>query len=54
MPGRVKGDEQIRGLISWMFESKTQEIERARGHKQFTIKREWLEKLEREAPDENM
>ena len=37
-----------------MFESKTQEIERARGHKQFTIKREWLEKLEREAPDENM
>ena len=54
MPGRIKGDEQIRGLISWMFESKTQEIERARGHKQFTIKREWLEKLEREAPDENM
>ena len=37
-----------------VLESKTQEIERARGHKQFTIKREWLEKLEREAPDENM
>ena len=52
--GRIKGDEQIKGLVNWMFESKTQEIERARGHKQFTIKREWLDKLEKEAPAENM
>ena len=37
-----------------MFESKTQEIERARGHKQFTVKREWLDKLAKEAPAENM
>lgn len=51
---RKKGDEQIKGLVNWMFESKTQEIERARGHKQFTIKREWLEKLAKEAPIENM
>ena len=52
--GKVKGDEQIRGLINWMMESKTQEIERVRGHKQFTIKREWLDKLEKEAPKENI
>lgn len=47
-------DESIKGLVNWMFESKTQEIERARGHKQFTIKREWLDKLAKEAPRENM
>lgn len=52
--GKQKGDEAIKGLVNWMFESKTQEIERARGHKQFTIKREWLEKLAKEAPIENM
>lgn len=52
--GRVKGDEQIRGLVNIMQEVKTQEITRARGHSQFTIKREWLDKLEREAPTENM
>lgn len=52
--GKIKGDESIKGLINWMFESKTQEIERARGHKQFTIKREWLDKLAKEAPRENM
>ena len=37
-----------------MEELKTQEVERARGHSQFTIKREWLDKLDREAPPENM
>lgn len=52
--GKVKGDEQIRGLVNIMQEVKTQEITRARGHSQFTIKREWLDKLEREAPLENM
>lgn len=52
--GNVKGDEQITGLIRIMEELKTQEVERARGHSQFTIKREWLDKLDREAPSENM
>lgn len=52
--GNVKGDEQITGLIRIMEELKTQEVERARGHSQFTIKKEWLDKLDREAPSENM
>lgn len=52
--GKVKGDQQIRGLINIMEELKTQDPERARGHRQFTIKRDWLEKLDREAPVENM
>lgn len=52
--GKIKGDEQIRGLVNIMQEVKTQEIIRARGHNQFTIKREWLDKLEKEAPLENM
>ena len=37
-----------------MQEVKTQEVIRARGHSQFTIKREWLDKLAEEAPVENM
>lgn len=37
-----------------MQEVKTQEITRARGHNQFTIKREWLDKLNEEAPLEHM
>ena len=52
--GNIKADEQITGLIRIMEELKTQEVERARGHSQFTIKREWLDKLDREAPPENM
>ena len=52
--GKVKGDEQIRGLVNIMQEVKTQEVVRAKGHSQFTIKREWLDKLEKEAPAENM
>lgn len=52
--GKVKGDEQIRGLVNIMQEVKTQEVVRAKGHTQFTIKREWLDKLEQEAPVENM
>lgn len=49
-----KGDEQIRGIINIMEELKTQQPDRARGHKQFTIKREWLDKLDREAKVEGM
>ena len=52
--GTVKGDEQIVGLVNIMQEVKTQEVVRARGHSQFTIKREWLDKLAEEAPAENM
>lgn len=52
--GKVKGDEQIRGLVNIMQEVKTQEVVRAKGHTQFTIKREWLDKLATEAPAENM
>lgn len=52
--GKVKGDEQLRGIVNIMQEVKTQEVVRARGHSQFTIKREWLDKLDTEAPVENM
>ena len=52
--GKIKGDEQIRGLVNIMQEVKTQEVIRARGHSQFTIKKEWLEKLEKEGFNSNM
>lgn len=52
--GKIKGDEQMRGLVNIMQEVKTQEVVRAKGHTQFTIKREWLDKLANEAPLENM
>ena len=52
--GHVKGDAQIQGLVRCMIENKTQEVTRAKGHSQFTIKREWLDKLANEAPKENM
>lgn len=52
--GKVKGDEQIKGLVNIMQEVKTQEVVRARGHSQFTIKREWLDKLEIEGTAEDM
>lgn len=52
--GKVKGDQQITGMIRIMEELKTQDPHRARGHNQFTIQRAWLDKLDREAPAENM
>lgn len=52
--GNVKGDAQIRGLVRCMIENKTQEVVRAKGHKSFTIKREWLDKLATEGPKEDM
>lgn len=52
--GKVKGDQQITGMIRIMEELKTQDPHRARGHNQFTIQRKWLDKLDREAPLENM
>lgn len=47
--GKVKGDEEITGLVNISEELKTQQPDRARGHSQFTIKRDWLTKLERES-----
>lgn len=52
--GKVKGDQQITGMIRIMEELKTQDPNRARGHNQFTIQRKWLDKLDAEAPVENM
>lgn len=52
--GSVKGDEQIRGLINVMEELKTKVKEQAPGKKTFTIKKEWLNKLRREALDAGM
>lgn len=48
-----KGDEQIFGIINIMEELKTQMPDRAKGTKTFTIKREWLDKLNKEAKMEN-
>ena len=52
--GRVKGDEQISGLIHVMEELKTKvKPKLARGSETFTIRKEWLDKLNREARAEN-
>ena len=47
--GSVKGDEQIRGLVTAMEELKQQSRTTARGKKTFSISKDWLEKLEQEA-----
>ena len=47
--GRIKGDEQISGIINITEELKTQQPNRARGVNQFTIQRAWFEKLDRES-----
>lgn len=47
---REKGDENlVIGTLRLMEELKTQEPTRARGCKSFSVKREWLNKLHREA-----
>lgn len=51
--GKIKGDEHIRGLINTMEELKEQNATTARGAKTFTIHKEWLDKLKREAMVEN-
>lgn len=51
--GHVKGDEQISGIINIMEELKEQNKLTSRGEKTFTIQKEWLEKLKREAIAEN-
>lgn len=50
--GKVKGDEEIRGIINIMEELKTHQTKnegRLPGKETFTIKKEWLNKLNREA-----
>lgn len=51
--GQIKGDEQICGIINIMEELKEQNKLTSKGIKTFTIQKEWLEKLEREAKTEN-
>lgn len=51
--GQIKGDEQIYGIINIMEELKEQNKLTSKGVKTFTIQKEWLEKLEREAKAEN-
>lgn len=55
--GKIKGDEQIRGLINVMVELKTtvkKNLFKEPGKETFTIKKSWLDKLEREANEANM
>lgn len=47
--GNVKGDLQIKGLVNIMEEYKTKVIKQTRGKETFTIKKQWLKKLEKEA-----
>lgn len=51
--GKVKGDEQIRGLVNIMEELKTKVVQQAPGKESFTMKKLWLEKLNREAKEAN-
>ena len=51
--GYIKGDEQICGLVNTMEELKEQNSVNAKGEKTFTIHKQWLDKLSREAKAEN-
>lgn len=51
---KEKGDEQITGLVRMMEELKTQMPYRTKGCKSFTIRRDWLEELSKNAKKENM
>lgn len=46
---RQKGDENIIGYVKIMEELKTKTGEKSKGSKSFTIKKEWLDKLDKEA-----
>ena len=53
--GKIKGDEQITGLVRIMEELKTHVKPKiARGNKTFTIHKEWFQKLDIEASAEGM
>jgi hypothetical protein len=47
--GHIKGDQEINGIITVMEELKTKVKKQAPGRKTFTIEKEWLDKLNREA-----
>lgn len=47
--GKIKGDEEINGLITVMEELKQQTKELKGGNKSFSIQKKWLEKLHTEA-----
>lgn len=49
--GKIKGDQEIKGIISVSEELKTKVADKARGKKTFTIHKEWLDKLKRESQD---
>lgn len=52
--GRIKGDEQIRGVINIMEEMKTtvkKNINKEPGKESFTLQRAWLDKLDKEAKE---
>lgn len=54
--GKVKGDMQLVGIVNAMLELKTTTVKnavKARGKESFSVKREWLEKLKREAKEAN-
>jgi hypothetical protein len=46
--GSVKGDQEIQGIINIMEELKEENKILAKGDKSFSIKKSWLEKLEKE------
>ena len=55
--GKIKGDEQIRGLLNVMTEIKTttrKNINKEPGKETFTIQRAWMDKLERESREAGM
>ena len=53
--GKIKGDEQITGLVRIMEELKTRvKPKLSRGDKTFTIHKEWFQKLDVEASAEGM
>lgn len=47
--GQIKGDQEISGIINIMEELKTKVTQQVPGKESFTIKKEWLQKLKREA-----
>lgn len=51
--GSIKGDEQISGIISVMEELKERNPTSTKGTKSFSIQKEWLQKLKREANEAN-
>ena len=47
--GKIKGDQEIEGIISVSEELKTKVVRQARGKETFTVHKSWLDKLKRES-----